>query len=294
MLKGKVSSSSVDVLDTIVKVDTGDRNLNQASVFGDYYKGSSAGGTGNDDTGWCNVNAQASRGPHVQSTTDCEAAFGAFNDSDFEYLGTIDVNSNSETLQKFFGDTANNQDVEKYPNGCYMRDGNSRRILNNHNGGSGGGNPNADTSGKYFAFIANDNAQPDGNASIKPVCKKHVCVTSANPCQNSASCDRVSAEEYTCSCTGNFIGTNCNIVDVCKTNNPCKNGNACVTDPDDGSATCQCNVSTCGDNGTCNDTDGTCTCADGYEGTNCETQTTPAPTAAVSKAYLRLEKYWYT
>ena len=207
-----------------MKVNLSDRSLSQASRFGNYYKGASAAGTRGGSTAWCNVNAPQLRGPQVSDASDCEAAYNAFNDSEFDWLGNISASSPLEELQNFFGDTVNNSDFALYPTGCYMRDGNSRRMLFNHNGGQGG--PNSGTSGKYFAFISNSNVQPNRNASIKPVCR--ISSSATDPCQNGGTCSIDANNAFTCTCIPGYNGGTCEDY-VCgdELNPYCKNDGSC-------------------------------------------------------------------
>jgi hypothetical protein len=88
-------------------------------------------------------------------------------------------------------------------------------------------------------------------------CVSGTCVDpcSPNPCENGGTC-AASGSSFTCTCTGGFTGTNCEIPpappDPCSPN-PCENGGTCAAS---GSSF-------------------TCTCTGGFTGTNCEIPPTP-------------------
>ncbi|XP_033116690.1 neurogenic locus Notch protein-like [Anneissia japonica] len=139
------------------------------------------------------------------------------------------------------------------------------------------------------------------------VCENFAIVAQSNPCSaipcNNGFCTQVNDTEYTCDCRGTgFVGTNCEIDDMCFPS-PCNNNGVCNITSSDYSTfeclcagtgyvgdTCQmddpCSPSPCLNNGVCqlNETDFTyvCNCAGtGYVGDTCETDDpcSPSPCA---------------
>ncbi len=72
------------------------------------------------------------------------------------------------------------------------------------------------------------------------------------PCQNNGVCVTLTATTYVCQCIGSYIGTNCQIANLCATTT-CQNGGTC-------------NVAATG-------TSAYCTCVMGYSGAFCQTCT---------------------
>nr|CAD45191.1 Delta2 protein [Cupiennius salei] len=74
--------------------------------------------------------------------------------------------------------------------------------------------------------------------------------TNHKPCQNGGTCTNTGQGSYTCNCTEEFMGVNCNILKNPCQKNPCRNNGICE-----------------------NSSQGqyTCTCAPGFYGPHCET-----------------------
>ena len=94
--------------------------------------------------------------------------------------------------------------------------------------------------------------------------------------------------DYTCNCTGNYIGPVCANIDHCAVHTPCQNSGQCVNTPTAYSCIClpgwtgknctddvdECHqTSLCQNGGNCTNTDGSynCSCAPFFTGVNCET-----------------------
>ncbi|XP_072048166.1 uncharacterized protein [Amphiura filiformis] len=113
----------------------------------------------------------------------------------------------------------------------------------------------------------------------------------SNPCNNGGTCVTSGSSAYTCQCTTDFMGTNCETaINTGCTSNPCNNGGTCVTS---GSSayTCHCAIgftgtncqtaintgctsTPCNNGGTCVTSGSsayTCHCTIGFTGTNCQT-----------------------
>ena len=71
-----------------------------------------------------------------------------------------------------------------------------------------------------------------------PSCEIVINSCSSTPCQNRATCQRISPVGYNCICPPNFTGTNCDVqVNPCSSN-PCSTNGVCT--PTANGYTCQC------------------------------------------------------
>ncbi|GIY15713.1 delta-like protein 4 [Caerostris extrusa] len=111
--------------------------------------------------------------------------------------------------------------------------------------------------------------------------------TNHKPCKHGGTCTNTGQGNYTCSCSEDFMGRNCEISKDPCIQNPCENGGTCVN-PNDGQYTCKCalgffgprcetwanicNNDTCVNGGSCiQDPNGfICSCPVGFKGLLCE------------------------
>jgi hypothetical protein len=113
--------------------------------------------------------------------------------------------------------------------------------------------------------------RPDGTAcddgtgcTLTDTCVAGTCTGSGNPCQNGGTCD--SAEPYTCTCSPDFTGPNCE-TPACVPTNCAAQGATCGAIPDGCGETLDCG--SCASGSACEE--GTCVAA-----TACPCETLPA------------------
>ena len=104
----------------------------------------------------------------------------------------------------------------------------------------------------------------DGFNGMQCQVSTNPCVS--NPCNNSGTCDRRSGPcpasepncaNFTCTCSGNWMGRNCNLIKPCSLS-PCKNGGVCSTPS---------NIIRSSPNYACQ-------CTSGFQGDQCQTRKT--------------------
>ncbi|MCL4154358.1 UNVERIFIED_CONTAM: hypothetical protein GTU68_049612, partial [Idotea baltica] len=73
------------------------------------------------------------------------------------------------------------------------------------------------------------------SASLCEIAVENAC--DSDPCQNGATCQLITLDEYRCQCPTGYRGTQCQMVDHCASQ-PCRNGASCQSVEDGFTCTC--------------------------------------------------------